>query len=113
MAAHGAQGNPTAVLLAASAVSLDKNIELAFRTIAAAEELALGEVYSEAGYMKTLRRKWEREMAEVQADNTQLKAENTDLKQKIDSMEAQLGVLRQQMAAALVSHPDTPASHMT
>jgi peptidoglycan hydrolase CwlO-like protein len=98
MAAVGSRGNTTGMLLAASVLSLNEDVKLAFHSIDSAKQLALGEVYFEAGYMRVLRQKWEKEMKEVQNENAELKSQVSTLQRQISTQKAQLSTIQEEVS---------------
>jgi len=80
MAAVGTEGNPTGMLLAAGILSLNYDFKMMLST-------TMDAVHNEAGYMRTLRTKWEAEMGDAQKEDTSIKAEVAELKARVAELE--------------------------
>ncbi|OIW22461.1 hypothetical protein CONLIGDRAFT_675080 [Coniochaeta ligniaria NRRL 30616] len=124
MAAIGANGNPTPLLLAAAAMSLKEDVDRAFNHAEYSRQSAADALATETGFTDSLRKRWMDEMDKVYADNYNMRAENTVLKadvdriksgsgrlmaenwnlnQRIEGLEARVVALEQQVTALLLA----------
>lgn len=98
MAAYGANGDPGRLLLAASAISLQQDVNLAFHAITNNSKLVFDEIATEAGYTDTLREKWAEQMKAVQTDNAVIRAENEVIKAENAAIKTELAAMRTENA---------------